>query len=248
MCRHELVIDATAADDESVIGDECHIVSGKSQGPRHDPARPSECLDELENLILLCRIHHKMVDDQYETYTVEMLKTLKANHEKWVSDALSDEKAPPPVRIRRIKENIPTHLTRLMKGREVMNIIEDSCSLSFEHDEPQSREEMEIISGFAQEVQDWGDLSGDFEAGQRVEAAYRMSAVLQELEGKGFWLFGGREIQRIEGGIAASSSWPVAILRVIRPSSPEITKIDLKVKAQQGQAAKKAPTTRQDQK
>lgn len=127
-----------------------------------------------------------------------------------------------------------------------MNIVGDSCSLSFEHDEPQSREEMEIISGFAQEVQDWGDLSADFEADQRVEAAYRMSAMLQELEGKGFWLFGGREIQRIEGGIAAPSSWPVAILQVIRPSSREITKIDLKVKAQQGQTEKKAPTTPSD--
>lgn len=230
MCRHELVIDATSADDESVIGEECHIVSGKSQGPRYDSDRPNHSLDELENLVLLCRIHHKMVDDQYETYTVEILKSIKANHEGWVRSALSDKNAHPPVRIRRIKKNIPTHLTRVRTGQELMNIVGDSCSLSFEHDEPQSQEEMEIISGFAQEVQDWGDLSGDFEAGQRVEAAYRMSAMIQDLEGKGFWLIGAREIQRIEGGVALPSSWPVAILRVIRPASPEITEIDLNVR------------------
>jgi predicted restriction endonuclease len=66
-CRHELVIDATTADDESVIGEECHILSRKGQGPRYDSSYPSEQLDEAENLILLCRIHHKMVDDQHET-------------------------------------------------------------------------------------------------------------------------------------------------------------------------------------
>src|SRR5262249_10495588 len=61
ICRRELVIDATATDDESVVGEECHIVSAQGQGPRHDPVFPAENLDKPENLILLCRVHHKMV-------------------------------------------------------------------------------------------------------------------------------------------------------------------------------------------
>jgi hypothetical protein len=48
VCEHELVVDATAVDDESVVGDECHIVSGKGQGPRYDSAFPSDRLDEKE--------------------------------------------------------------------------------------------------------------------------------------------------------------------------------------------------------
>lgn len=81
MCRHELVIQATEADDDSVVGDECHIVSGQTMGPRHSPEFPVEDLDGLANLILLCRVHHKMVDDQYETYTPDLLRKLKHNHE-----------------------------------------------------------------------------------------------------------------------------------------------------------------------
>lgn len=60
-----------------------YLVSPKEQGPRFDP---SLCLDQVDghpNLILLCRIHHKMVDDQCETYTVEVLRSLKVKHERW---------------------------------------------------------------------------------------------------------------------------------------------------------------------
>ena len=96
MCRRELIISRTAADDESVVGDECHIVSGKNQGPRYDPTFPVEQLDEPENLLLLCRVHHKMVDDQYDTYTVQVLRRLKENHERWVSSTLSADKPPVP--------------------------------------------------------------------------------------------------------------------------------------------------------
>jgi predicted restriction endonuclease len=77
-CRSPLVIDATAADTEAVVGDECHVISGKRGGPRADSNFPPERIDELENLLLLCRVHHKMVDDQAETYTVDVLKAIRA--------------------------------------------------------------------------------------------------------------------------------------------------------------------------
>ena len=228
LCRHELVIDATAADDESVVGDECHIVSGKTQGPRHDPAFPSERLDEPENLILLCRVHHKMVDDQCETHTVEILQKLKTNHETWVSSTLAEGKQVPPVRLRRIKENIPSHLIRLTSGQDVFKIVGNSSAFSFEHDEPESEAEAELLSSFLQEAQDWSDLYSDLEAGDRVNAAYRMSTLVRDLEMAGFWVFGSREIQRLEGGVGAPSPFPVAILRITRAANPEIIHVDLR--------------------
>jgi hypothetical protein len=234
MCRHELVVDATPADDESVVGDECHIVSGKGQGPRYDPAFSPDRLDELDNLILLCRVHHKMVDDQHETYTADALRTLKANHEKWVSSTLTEQQPIPPVRVRRINENIPTHLIRLTSGRAVVAVVDGASAFAFEHDELKSQPEVELVSGFLQEAQDYGDLSGDLEAGDRVKAAFEMSARLEELEQAGFWVFGGREVRRLEGGVGSPSPFPVAILHVLRANSPEIVKVDLGRVAEQG--------------
>lgn len=227
LCRHELVIDATAADDEAVVGDECHIVSSKVQGPRHVTAFVPEDLDEPENLILLCRVHHKMVDDQCETYTVEVLQKLKANHEKWVSSTLTEQDRIPPVRVKRIKENIPTHLVRLTSGGALLAIVDRASAFAFEHDDLKSQAEVDLISSVLQEAQDYGDLSGDLEAGDRVKAAFEMSARLEELEQAGFLVFGGREIRRLEGGVGTPSLFPVAILLVLRASDPEIIKVDL---------------------
>jgi hypothetical protein len=227
MCRRDLVVAATAADDESLVGDECHIVSAAGQGPRHDPAFSPDWFDKPENMVLLCRVHHKMVDDQHETYTADMLRALKANHEKWVSSSLSDGNARPRVSVRRLRETIPSHLVRLTSGREIMTVVDGACAFSFDQGELESQAEVDLLSEFLQEARDWGDLSGDIEAADRVQASYRLSALLKQVEDAGFWVFGGREVRRLEGGTEPSSPWPVAILKVVRSSSPEIIRIGM---------------------
>jgi hypothetical protein len=234
MCRHELVVDATPADDESVVGDECHIISGKGQGPRYDPSFPPDRLDEPENLILLCRVHHKMADDQHETYTADVLRNLKANHENWVSSTLTEQQPMPPIRVRRIKDNIPTNLMRLTSGQAVLDLVDGASAFAFEHDELKSQPEVELVSGFLQEAQDYGDLSDDLEAGDRVKAAFEISARLEELRQAGFLVFGGREVRRLEGGFGSPSPFPVAILNVLRADSPQIVKVDLTKFSKQG--------------
>lgn len=87
-CRSELIMDATPQDNESVVGEECHIISGKPNGPRYNPEFPIDEIDSYPNLILLCRIHHKIIDDQPETFTTDILRQLKANHERYVKETL----------------------------------------------------------------------------------------------------------------------------------------------------------------
>ena len=36
--------------------------------------------NKYDNLILMCKVHHKIIDDQPNTYTVEVLKSMKAAH------------------------------------------------------------------------------------------------------------------------------------------------------------------------
>ncbi len=89
ICRIELVAESSGVDDESLIGEECHIVSRSPEGPRGDYDLPLELRDSYDNLILLCRNHHKQVDDQVHIYTVEELRRIKREHEQWVRSALS---------------------------------------------------------------------------------------------------------------------------------------------------------------
>jgi HNH endonuclease len=88
ICRQELVMDSTETDDESVIGEACHIVAQSSDGPRGDSPLSPDQRDKYGNLILLCNVHHKQIDDQPNTFTVAELQRLKNDHETWVRQSL----------------------------------------------------------------------------------------------------------------------------------------------------------------
>jgi hypothetical protein len=223
ICKNELVIEATSEEYESVIADECHIISSRANGPRHDSSYPPEKLDLYDNLVLLCRTHHKMVDDQVATFTTDILRQIKSNHEVWVSKKLAEGRKPKPVRLRRVKQNIPAFLSRLTTGKEVLDLVTNAMAYSFDHEELKSQEEVDLVSSFLQVVQEWGDLSADLESSERVQIAYNLTKSLQELEEAGFLMFGGREVQLLEGAIQTEpSDWPIAILRVLRKDSQAI--------------------------
>jgi len=88
-CKMELVMDATQTDDESIVGEACHIVARSEDGPRGDSPLNSEQRDKYNNLLLLCNVHHKVIDDQVEHYTVDSLKNMKSVHESWVKSQLT---------------------------------------------------------------------------------------------------------------------------------------------------------------
>lgn len=90
-CRKELVESETETDDFSIIGEEAHIVGRKKNGPRGKSVLPLNERDKFDNLILLCRNHHKQIDDQPNTYPVELLKDLKQKHLEWIKGILSTE-------------------------------------------------------------------------------------------------------------------------------------------------------------
>ena len=87
-CQLDLFIDATETDDEALIGEECHIVARSSHGPRGDSQLTPEQRDKYGNLILLCAVHHELVDDQPGEYSVERLRQMKQDHENWVKASL----------------------------------------------------------------------------------------------------------------------------------------------------------------
>ena len=87
-CRRELVMDATETDDASIVGEECHIVAREKNGPRGISDLDEEQRDKYNNLLLLCSVHHKLIDDQPITYPIEKLLQMKINHEEWVRSSL----------------------------------------------------------------------------------------------------------------------------------------------------------------
>lgn len=92
ICRIILINERNQKDKDSVIGDECHIKGQKKGASRYFPDKEENTIDSYENLILLCKVHHKVIDDQINTYTEEYLLEIKSAHEKWVNDTLNFSK------------------------------------------------------------------------------------------------------------------------------------------------------------
>jgi hypothetical protein len=101
ICRKVLTVPRPSGGDESVLGEMAHIIAHESEGEKAPRTAvklsPTQRdlfkelinnLDSYVNLILLCRDHHKIIDDQYLEYPIERLLETKRDHQNWVDSAL----------------------------------------------------------------------------------------------------------------------------------------------------------------
>ncbi len=94
ICRTELVLEKDPFNRNLNIGEECHIVSQRTNGPRYQYI-PDFDYDDSENLLLLCCNHHTMIDEQVERFPLDELRKIKRQHEEWVRSNLEGEKTVP---------------------------------------------------------------------------------------------------------------------------------------------------------
>ncbi len=120
-------------------------------------------------------------------------------------------------------------LIRITTGSDLGKVIGGACAYLYDNPEPRDDDEMKLISGFLQDVHDYGDIWGELEPAQQVEAAHAMTSAIRELEEAGLWVFVAQrqETYRVpaaEGG-HAKMTWPVAIVTVQRRDDPAIIRV-----------------------
>jgi len=76
-CNEELI-----TEDGTVVSEMCHIEGIAPKAPRHNPMLTPEQTNDFSNLIVLCLKHHAIIDEEESTYTVEILKKMKNDHEE----------------------------------------------------------------------------------------------------------------------------------------------------------------------
>jgi hypothetical protein len=80
-CNEYLLEDALTLT-EGNFSEVAHIVAFREDGPRgKDASRPAK-INQIDNLMLLCAKHHKLIDDNPEDYTRHSLDTYKRSHEE----------------------------------------------------------------------------------------------------------------------------------------------------------------------
>jgi hypothetical protein len=66
----------------TITGEICHIRARNEGGPRFDVTQSEDERQSFDNLVLLCRRHHKMVDAEPDVYSVEALEEIKRLREE----------------------------------------------------------------------------------------------------------------------------------------------------------------------
>lgn len=79
-CQTPVIDSAT----HTITAEVCHICAQSPGGPRYAAAQTAEQRHSLGNLILICSVHHKIIDDPANEgiYTVEKLLSIKHAHEE----------------------------------------------------------------------------------------------------------------------------------------------------------------------
>jgi hypothetical protein len=85
-CNHDLVGDLISGNENALFGFIAHIVADSADGPRGDPIRSPLLAKSLDNLMLMCAVHHKLIDvDGLVDHPEALLVEMKAEHEARVA-------------------------------------------------------------------------------------------------------------------------------------------------------------------
>ncbi len=90
-CRNPVTYQEAPGEKPVTLAQRAHLVGVGRQGPRSRATPLSGDPDAIENLTLLCGVHHPIVDNNPRIYSVEVLAKFKADHEA--------KRAPEPLRM-----------------------------------------------------------------------------------------------------------------------------------------------------
>lgn len=118
-------------------------------------------------------------------------------------------------------------LPRLATADEVLAVMSPGMFYQFGHDQLHSENEVDLVGGFLQLLQDYADLWDTFEASQRVQATFEVQKTLDDLHKEGFWVFGA--VVRKKLSVRAfdkvlTDVWPVSTIYIAREDNPAIVK------------------------
>ncbi|MEQ1869720.1 MAG: SAVED domain-containing protein [Vicinamibacterales bacterium] len=108
-CNTWLIGDLISGNEDRNFGFVAHIVADTPSGPRGNAVRSALLSDDVNNLMLLCYVHHKLIDvDQVDQHPENRLLAMKAAHEGRIEivSAIQEDRAS---HVLRYAANIGSH-------------------------------------------------------------------------------------------------------------------------------------------
>jgi hypothetical protein len=91
-CNKLLIGDLISGAEDKNFGFVAHIVADTPDGPRGDRIRSARLSNDIKNVMLLCNVHHKLIDvDDVAGHPEERLLAMKAAHEQRIETVTAME-------------------------------------------------------------------------------------------------------------------------------------------------------------
>lgn len=104
------------------ISEVAHNIASSPDGPRGNAELSHDLSNDIENLLLLCREHHKLVDDKPAIYTVQKLREMKIKHEREIH-RLCDLMYYPKCIVVRLQSSIKGKTPVIINQKEVNRVV-----------------------------------------------------------------------------------------------------------------------------
>lgn len=213
----------------------CHKFCGNNMEVHHIKARAEGGQDIYENAIPLCFDCHAEVrqyDPKHPKGIKFTEKELIMHRDEWyrkVKQGVKENEKKEriePLKILHQKDYQNIKLHKIDEGKQLISYIDGTCGINYD-EEAQTLEEVKLVGEFVQyvkEIMDFDDLID--EPYDRIMSGFNLTQSIKELDDAGFWVFAGKENQKLVGGIGNPTLFPVLIMRIVRKESSEIIKMD----------------------
>lgn len=217
ICRKHLILPSEKETSDSLIGEICHIISKQVDGPRYDPnISDRELLDMPDNLLLLCRNHHKLIDDHCNEYTPEKLRKIKKDHEEFVRKSFL------------LNKDKEIYLRRIYTGKELLGILDGAFAYEIDYDTPKNEEEKKKISLFLNYCTitvDVADLTG---ISNKMEVEKELTELMTDVEKIGYFCFAESLRKKVKNNSGLDELWKIAAIYVRSKDNKEIIVKEIK--------------------
>ncbi|MFH6998771.1 HNH endonuclease signature motif containing protein [Flavobacterium sp. FlaQc-57] len=216
ICKKLLVHKIDVANADFIVGEECHIVSSKKNGPRGEIEILND-FDDYKNLILLCANDHKLIDDFPETFSLDILIELKNNHENWVEKAIEKDL------LEYIQSTNNIQVLDEVKGQtELRSIIPNSHIYFFDFSTIKDRNLSIRVSEFFEDLRDLIDIYSEIEISQLQRYLLNCEDEIKEFNKEGIRIFGKGLVRKYKFQNVPESDYKVAMFIAFDPKeSPQ---------------------------
>ncbi|WP_137744592.1 helix-turn-helix domain-containing protein [Robertmurraya siralis] len=110
-------------------------------------------------------------------------------------------------------------LQRVMNGRELARMISSVHSFGYDYHDCNTEEQIEVVQGFLATVADVIDIWNMIEIGQRFELEIMLNEQIKQLEERGLWIFGLRQVN--------NDNWITVVIEIYSKDNPMIQKVKI---------------------